>query len=501
MIAHTVKEMTLRGGRLLVFALIIVTLVYWLLPPGSVHAATYTVTTTADAGAGSLRQAILDANATVGVRDTINFLPSLGPGSTIVLAGSDLVIDDDLDIVGPDGYEMIVSGNNNSRVFTINSGKDVSITGLNIRDGLAPFGGGIQNLGTLELHYCIVEYNHVIGPEAEYGGYGGGIENNGDLLVDHCIIRWNTTSDGESVGGWGAGISNGLFSTANITYSAIHDNLCGDGVEDGSRGGNGGGIHIFESSMTLTNCTISGNEAGDGLFRGGNGGGIFLVYGSCTINNCTITNNSAGWGGSVHGEGGGIFDDQGGTSTYARNCIIADNHTESGSSEDIGTWDERLHSQGCNIIGDISGWIYEPGTDTTGDQLGVSPMLDALADNGGFTPTHALQSGSPAIDGVLTGYCFTYGNIEPSEPVTDDQRDSPRPQDGDGNGQALCDIGAFEYIPTTITCPADVTIECDESSDPSNAGSATATDNCGTPTITYADVNNLTDCNGTGYYR
>jgi hypothetical protein len=53
--------------------------------------------------------------------------------------------------------------------------------------------------------------------------------------------------------------------------------------------------------------------------------------------------------------------------------------------------------------------------------------------------------------------------------------------------------------PPDISCPADVTIECDGASDPSNTGEATASGDCGTPWVTYTDVSYLTGCDGTGY--
>src|SRR5262245_51653187 len=74
-------------------------------------------------------------------------------------------------------------------------------------------------------------------------------------------------------------------------------------------------------------------------------------------------------------------------------------------------------SQGYNLLAadcGVSG-------DATGNLVGQDPRLGALGDNGGFTPTHALLPGSPAIDaGIATAGDDT--------PLATDQRDVRRPQ-------------------------------------------------------------------------
>src|SRR5262245_60576874 len=119
--------------------------------------ATFTVTTTADSGDGSLRQAILDANAQAGA-DVIRFAPSFSAGpQTITLTGGELHVTDAVGIQGPGGGILTVSGNNASRVFDIDDGHAgtslaVAISGLTVTGGKntgdnggIPNGGGIFN--------------------------------------------------------------------------------------------------------------------------------------------------------------------------------------------------------------------------------------------------------------------------------------------------------------------------------------------------------------------
>jgi hypothetical protein len=86
-------------------------------------------------------------------------------------------------------------------------------------------------------------------------------------------------------------------------------------------------------------------------------------------------------------------------------------------------------SGGHNIDSDGSCGLTDPT-----DLPNTDPMLGPLQDNGGWTQTHALQLGSPAIDAIAPGACS----------VTRDQRGVWRPADGDGGGGVLCDIGAYE---------------------------------------------------------
>jgi len=120
-----------------------------------------------------------------------------------------------------------------------------------------------------------------------------------------------------------------------------------------------------------------------------------------------------------------------------KNSIIAGNNASSGPD-----FDGILTSYGCNLVEDTSDCTITG--DETCNIYGEDPLLGPLQDNRGPTFTHALLEGSPAIDGVCTGCgCTTIDGQE----VTTDQRGEPRPVDGDGDGTALCDMGAYELQP------------------------------------------------------
>src|SRR5262249_40823945 len=137
---------------------------------------TFMVSNLADSGAGSLRQAVLDANANHDT-DQIVFAPSLQ--GTIALSSGELnITEDNLTITGPGARRLAVSGSDHSRVFSVAAGVTAEIDGLTITHGMAGNGGGINNAGGLSLVGCTVSDNQALGAPGS-PARGGGVYNTG----------------------------------------------------------------------------------------------------------------------------------------------------------------------------------------------------------------------------------------------------------------------------------------------------------------------------------
>jgi hypothetical protein len=240
---------------------------------------------------------------------------------------------------------------------------------------------------------------------------GGGIFVDGTLTLSNSTLNENTASDE----GGGMFIQSGA--TVILNSSTINNN----------NANSGGGIFIAGGKLLINNGTISGNDAGGG-------GGINNLGGTIALNNTTVTQNEVS-----HMSGGGIRNETDGIVTL-RNSIVAGN---SGSAPDC---NGIIESSDYNIIGNTIDCLFEPGV---GDLINIDPKLTLLQDNGGFSLTHALNEGSPAIDsgnpaipGSAVGAC-----------TTTDQRGAKRPLDGDASGGSRCDIGAYELDPLSSSAP------------------------------------------------
>src|SRR5262249_60149734 len=102
-----------------------------------------------------------------------------GPAGTIALTGGQLDLTDDVRITGPGADTLTVSGSNVSRVFKVEAGETVSISGLTIAGGNAGtgFGGGIDNFGALTVSDSVFSGNTAVaggGLANESGGAGVG---------------------------------------------------------------------------------------------------------------------------------------------------------------------------------------------------------------------------------------------------------------------------------------------------------------------------------------
>jgi hypothetical protein len=335
---------------------------------------TLTVTSAADtavAGDGSLRGEIAAARS----GDTIQFAPSLA-GQTITLAYGELAISKSLNIEGLGASQLTISGNNQDRVFDITaSNASVIIAGLTISDGMASYGGGINNAGTLTVNDCTLSGNVAYFWDAYASNAGGAIANSGTLTLNNSTISGN-----KAVGRPG--------------YVAPPTTTGSGGVGGGSlpaANGLGGGIYTSGGTLSINSSTIANNEATGGSTGGygsaaipglGDGGGLYSAGGTVAINNSTLAGGESDYG-------GGIFNYSGLIPLKLHDTILADN-TAGGGADLYG----NIISLGHNLIGNTT-W----GTGfAASDLLNVNPQLGTLQNNGGPTQTMALLTGSPAID-------------------------------------------------------------------------------------------------------
>jgi predicted outer membrane repeat protein len=395
------------------------------------HAGTITVTNTHDSGPGSLRQALADATD----GDTITFAVT----GTIGLTSGELLADKSVTISGPGADNLAVNGTAIYRVFHIASAKTVSISGLTITNGAAPFmehGGGIYNdHGSLTLSDCTVSGN--VGPYSAGGIFNDGSMGSSSLQINRCVLVNNSayvrggaiyssgdsgsaqlqlnasTLSNNSANGGGAiyndhgtlMLSDCMVSNNSATYGG--GGIYNDGrlqgaatleVSDTTLSGNsvqpfagdgGGAIYNdggFSGSATvhITNSTLSNNSGyirGGGIYHRGYAGQAILQ-----IENSTLSNNSASKsGGTIYCFGG-----DGDTELELANTILKANPTGENIFNDSCT----ITSLGYNLSSDEGGgYLNGPG-----DQINTDPLLGPLQHNGGPTLTHRPLPGSPAID-------------------------------------------------------------------------------------------------------
>ncbi|MCQ3937288.1 MAG: hypothetical protein DPW18_09600 [Chloroflexi bacterium] len=301
-----------------------------------------------------------------------------------------------------------IDGGGVRRGIAINTAVTVTVEYFTIQNGFhRNQGGGIYNYsGTLTLNNSIVSGN-----VSEW--MGGGVYNSGTLTINNTTISGNSGGNPCcSGGGGGGGISS--YGTATINNSTIGNNKLLGSFQ-------GSGIFVH-GTVTLNNSTVSGNTGKDGS-------GIYTFTGTVILNNSTITKN----------ESRGVLITAG--NLILQNTVIAGNGA-GGDCYKNSSYNGSVTSQGYNLIGNGTYCLFTP---AVGDQVGTSanpidPKLTPLQDNGGPTFTHALTSGSPALDAGNPAVPGSGGGAC----LATDQRGIARP------AGSACDIGAFEGYVTVV---------------------------------------------------
>jgi predicted outer membrane repeat protein len=327
------------------------------------------------------------------------------------------------------------------------------------------YGGAMYNDGSYGgVSNPIISNSTFSNNTADYGG--GAMFNSGLYGESSPILTDVTFSKNTVLGGQGGAVYNdGSWSTSSTYTSSIsspsftnvtffRNNSLYDGGALYSEGMGTGG----HSNPTLTNVTFNENVVTSGYGGAIANNGTSSGQSNPTLINVTISGNRSGafddgYGSCLNGyEGAGISNNSA-NPTIINTILWGDEIMDCSAGTDgefipneIGNFGTAVPVISYTIIqgsGGSSSWDTSLGTDG-GYNLDIDPLLGSLSDNGGFTRTMALGSGSPAIDAGDNAAC-----------PAGDQRGNWRPLDGNHDGFKVCDIGAYEvgemlFIPLIV---------------------------------------------------
>lgn len=266
----------------------------------------------------------------------------------------------------------------------------------------------LTSLASVRASYSSPTFTNVVISNNTAARGGGLYTQNSSPVLNNVSFIGNTATSGA-----GGGMNNQVLNASTDEYSIpLLDNVTFSG--NSARGG--AGLFNNHSYPVLTNVTFSGNTASI------RGGAVLNEGASPTFRNVTFTGNSApvGTGGAIRN----VVNASGASSNpQIQNSILWGNGTDEITSDGTGSTT-------------VTDSIVQGGFGGV-NVLNADPLLAPLANNGGFTQTHALNAGSPAIDaGGANSTC-----------ATSDQRGVTRPQGG------ACDMGAYEYDGFVSTTP------------------------------------------------
>jgi len=445
-----------RTGLQMILSVLI--LIGFLIPAQAAYAATLKV-----CPSGCTYATIKAAVAAAGAGDTI----TIGTGT---YHERNIPITKDLTLTGDGSASVIIDGQSLGRIFVIGAGKVVSMSGMTIQNGKVATadqdGGAVLNNGALTLNDMKFLNNYT-------DNMGGAIYSASDLTISNSTFDGNKVNTARTTGASGGAIAIETHGSLSVTRSKFTNNKAMDGgaiatVSYGYFAGKtfkvsnstfstntvvqqGGGLFVEQMDTTISNSVINDNKANHS-FGGGlifsdpagnstltiqnvtfshnqalNGGGLLIDHvKTATLNAVTITLNAST---DTVGGGGGGINAAPSISLFIENSIIAGNTDAVGGTDHPDCFISAV-SVTYSLIQNTTGC---QAYNFTNNVTGVSAKLDALANYGGPTFTHRLQIGSPAIDAADNTTC----------PATD-QRNVTRPQDGNNDGTATCDMGAYE---------------------------------------------------------